>query len=361
MPAPDTEQGSAPTSSGKVARLVSTALTDTDNLPSPPEAGRIAEFDSAIARNAASFAQLAASMFYSRDRFLDDPRDRSVYESYIEPLTKAFEAAHGRITSSFYCERVIAAAVLTDRQELWYYHPSLNADQALIWDLLFESERINIEAERVLPKKSRDLQTIKGLIYAVYTKVLFRLDDDPTQAVDRAIVDLHMREVRHAREYYLRAAGRYAKFDYFLGMLAGVVVCLFLIIASAWIWMWLRFDHEIGNQMMSCLIAGSIGAIISVMSRMTFGELSLDYEADRRLLILFGGFRPVIGMVFGAVMWVLASSEVFAISAGSGPIQKRFFYTLIAFLAGFSERWAQDMLGRTADQISGHRGTQKRR
>jgi hypothetical protein len=62
-----------------------------------------------------------------------------------------------------------------------------------------------------------------------------------------------------------------------------------------------------------CLTAGAIGAVVSVLSRMTFGELALDYEAGRRLLTMLGAFRPVIGMVFGAAMWVLSESNVLAI------------------------------------------------
>jgi hypothetical protein len=52
-------------------------------------------------------------------------------------------------------------------------------------------------------------------------------------------------------------------------------------------------------------------------------------------------------------MLVLYHSGVLSL----GPIgdqtgtKQLFFYTLISFLAGFSERWAQDMLGRAADQI----------
>jgi hypothetical protein len=69
---------------------------------------------------------------------------------------------------------------------------------------------------------------------------------------------------------------------------------------------------------------------------------------------MLGAFRPVIGMALGAVMWVLTGSGVLVVPAD--PIQLRFFRVLAAFLAGFSERWAQDMLGHTANHIAGPRG-----
>jgi hypothetical protein len=54
-------------------------------------------------------------------------------------------------------------------------------------------------------------------------------------------------------------------------------------------------------------------------------------------------------MIFGAAMWALSASGVLAIGpSGEGRLP---FFFLIAFLAGFSERWAQDMLGRSADEI----------
>jgi hypothetical protein len=79
---------------------------------------------------------------------------------------------------------------------------------------------------------------------------------------------------------------------------------------------------------------------------------------------MFGAFRPMIGMAFGAVMLVLCGSGILPL----GPMsdvqnnmpKKLFFYTLISFFAGFSERWAQDMLGRAADQIGNRDETRKR-
>ena len=67
---------------------------------------------------------------------------------------------------------------------------------------------------------------------------------------------------------------------------------------------------------------------------------------------MLGAFRPVIGMVMGAAMWVLTASGVLTILP-SDPSKLTFFRILTAFLAGFSERWAQDMLGSTTRQIAG--------
>jgi hypothetical protein len=328
---------------------------DLDNLPSPEEAapaGRIIELDSAVKRRAASFTQLVTATFYRYEKFNPNPISRLVYESYIERLTDAFEEAHGHIVHSFYCQNVLAAVVLTDRQELWIIPPPVIPQIQGVADLLFECDRLNLEADRVLVGKWRreDLPGTKTLIYTVVTKLLSVVDEvaETKGRPAPGILELHAREVKYASDYYRRAAERHANFDYFLGMLIGSALCL-TVITIIWILLQFEIESTIGRTLISCLIAGAIGAVVSVMSRMTFGDLSLDCEAGRRLLTMLGGFRPFIGMIFGAAMWALSASGVLAIGpSGEGRLP---FFFLIAFLAGFSERWAQDMLGRSADEI----------
>jgi hypothetical protein len=319
----------------------------------PMAAGEIEpEFESAISRGAASFFQLAQTYFYAQEKFNRNPHAREIYQRYQARLAEAFEAAHGPITYLFYCRNRKAGAVLTGGPELWVIHPPFDEKRAEIADILLACDRLNIESDRVLsgPGRSQDLRTTKRLLYAIVVRLLAVLDTAIQPA--RRIMDLYRDELGNARDYYLRAAARHAKFDYFLGMLIGVVLCLAVIASSA------SFPtRHIPDPVafVGSLTAGAIGAVVSVLSRMTFGELALDHEAGRPILTMLGAFRPVIGMVFGAAMWVLSESNVL----GIGPTDQHkmlYFHILIAFLAGFSERWAQDMLGRASDQISGRDG-----
>jgi hypothetical protein len=136
--------------------------------PSPSELqpdGVIPEFEAAIKRHAADFGQLAAAILNSRKKFIPES-DRKVYEGYIAPLTQAFETAHGPIINSFYCDSVDAAAVLTDRQKFVLIEPSITSGIAPIAELLFECDRLNLEAERILagPERFKDLQSTKKLM-----------------------------------------------------------------------------------------------------------------------------------------------------------------------------------------------------
>jgi hypothetical protein len=328
-------------------------------LTCPPEefTDGIAEYEAAITRNSASFLQLGSAVLYSKQQFSCDPSERALYGRYVQRLTGPFEAEHGEITHSFYCERILAAAILTKRAELYTLSPTPEAEEVGVANILFECEHLNVEADRVLARTD-DLMTTKMLIYNVVTKLLSLLDKQTP--LPAAVLELHRKEAKHAQDYYDRAAARHAKFNYFLGMMLGAFLCAAIIAISALILNVSTFDFT-ANRLIGCLAAGvgAVGAVVSVMSRTTFGKLSLDYEAGRRMLIVLGVFRPAIGMVFGVALWVLSASNALGIGPKDETLMP-FFQILIAFLAGFSERWAQDMLGRAADQIGGSSVSAKR-
>lgn len=99
------------------------------------------------------------------------------------------------------------------------------------------------------------------------------------------------------------------------------------------------------------LPAGGVGAMVSVLQRMSSGKLVLDVDAGRDLIEAFGAVRPFIGGIFGiALMAVLLGGLVPAIEVpDDGELA---FFAAIGFLAGFNERWAQDMLKDSSNQLT---------
>jgi hypothetical protein len=327
----------------KPAALHSIGSIPTETVPKVVE-----EYEDAIRRNSASFLQLASAALYSREQRTPDPGERARNEEYFARLMGPFAAVHGHITHSFYCEHATAAVALTDRGEICRVFPRPEEISIGVADILLECERLDVEADRVL-RCTEDLKATKMVLYAVFTKLLSLLDGS-TPPSD-ALLDLHRREAGYARDYYQRAAARRAKLDYLLGMLIGAALCA-AVIAIAALGLSVFGLALKGRTLIGCLAAGAgaVGAVVSVMSRMTFDKLTLDYEAGHQILIRLGVFRPFVGMVFGVALWVLAESH-FVMIGPNNPDHVPFFEILIAFLAGFSERWAQDMLGRAADQI----------
>jgi hypothetical protein len=100
------------------------------------------------------------------------------------------------------------------------------------------------------------------------------------------------------------------------------------------------------------LLSGGLGAIVSVLQRMASGRLRLDYDAGRGMLIVLGAVRPLIGAVFGMVLFAAVDGGWLP-SLQVSQTHALAFYAVLGFLAGFNERFAQDMLVASAAQLGG--------
>jgi hypothetical protein len=99
------------------------------------------------------------------------------------------------------------------------------------------------------------------------------------------------------------------------------------------------------SRILITLGAGGLGALVSVMQRLTTGRLRLNYTAEHNSLRLLGAFRPLLGGILGLVVYVFITGDLLDISGPTeSPIKTLYFLAAIAFLAGFSERFAQDTL-----------------
>ena len=146
---------------------------------------------------------------------------------------------------------------------------------------------------------------------------------------------------------------RSSKMQYFLGMVVvGMLVwaplaALAFSVSTTWL-------QAAGLSFVPiCILTGGVGAIVSVMARMTTGALSIGHAAERRMLWLLGGFRVIIGTVLGSALCVLAQGGLVPIELPDDAGRVQAFYAGLAFLAGFGERWAQDMLGQAQRRLSG--------
>ena len=85
---------------------------------------------------------------------------------------------------------------------------------------------------------------------------------------------------------------------------------------------------------------------MSVVQRINSGRFDLEYDVGAPYAFFLGGLRPLIG---GA----LATAISFAFLGGllhlpvaqaETDVSRRLALVVVAFVAGFSERWAQDTL-----------------
>jgi hypothetical protein len=138
---------------------------------------------------------------------------------------------------------------------------------------------------------------------------------------------------------------------YVWGMVQGIIGFAALIgIVSAYLAATSRpsLHDASAQQLAATIVAGAVGALISVLLRMDERRTStfkIDAEIGRRAVRRLGLFRTTVGAILAtAVFCALKAGLVQQVKlpGGSSAI---YFYMVVAFLSGFSERWAQIVLG----------------
>ena len=328
------------------------------------------EFDAAIASKRATFSQVLEAHYYRTNA--DNEPARTAYEAYLPHLWQAFNAAYGTPLYFYTTTHTPAGAVLTDRGEFEIITPPLKArvSELTFWldeaRALVTSVRANVEG----PERFTALE----LIYSAVTGTLDTMDalTDPTDPLGRTTDEgkellsralaYQRRDYQRAADFYLRAARRAAVTNYIVGMAVGFVVVLLVGLAVGFgvpMAGRLLWGESIGGAARStieilvvCILLGGVGSVVSVMTRLTGQHLELDHDAGTWQLRLLGGFRPVIGAVFGIVLFFIVGSGLIPIEEPIAPTDVVLFYGSLAFLAGFSERFAQDMLVATTQRVT---------
>lgn len=162
-----------------------------------------------------------------------------------------------------------------------------------------------------------------------------------------AKIDLMRSEAERAEFLLGVAAQRNAQARYARGMLFGTAVMAVVSGLVAGILALLSVPAEYAIA----VPAGAVGALVSVLQRMTSGSMKLDFNAGKQMLVIFGALRPLIGGIFGMAVFVLLQGGL--LPAFEVPDAALAFYAAIGFLAGFNERFAQDMLAGSAKRLSG--------
>jgi len=340
----------------------------------------VPELTDALKRGCDSFPCVALAFFYARGQFNADEREREICRGYFPELLKNFEREHGKVRMSYFGQEAFAAAVLTENDEigLLYGPKELRATEPV--ELLFQCESLSYQSYYRLDDGDRRL--CQTMVFAVIREILRRLDT-PTGQVEgaqplellgsvRAGIETPASssevrqdagsspfaflrgELERAEAFLHRSARRRAQMIYLRSMLyGGLLLGLALsVLAAALTW---PFDvpGSILRALTLSLAAGGLGAVVSVLSRTTFGESQLNLptiESGVSNLRLLGGLRPVVGAIFGVALFVLIASTLLPVEPPSGS-DDTYVYVAVAFLAGFSERFAQDMFVRTGRAV----------
>lgn len=365
MPQPQTTARSP--GGGRLGRLPHPGLSirrapadqpETRSVPNAP----VAFAKSAILRfNDPGFADVAMAYLQANGQAVADDKQRSELREALPKMLAEFEATHGPIVRSHLTEGS-AAACLTDGDELIIAlgQRATSGPEELI-DLLRRCERVGYTAWHRL--HTYDRRSCQLQVWGVVEDALRLLDRTPAGVDASALGDSLARlsaRLDGAEDFMLRCAARRTQSRYLKGMLLGAVIVgavliavLLTIIAAG------EFTRPTGDLLLVAM-AGAVGAVFSVLARMTSGSLqtnlpTLDHEMKNTDLRLIAALRPVVGSVFALAVYVLVLAGMVPIADGEDATRTA-LVTGLAFLAGFSERLAQDVFIRSGQGLIGSMG-----
>src|SRR3954464_3042214 len=278
-----------------------------------------------------------------------------------------FEEEHGKIVDSYWCTDDASGVALTVKRRPLMFPDVVRLHWATDWttkdkpklmNILYRAEAITVRVHEVLRDTSQRLAMQS--LFTVFSHVLGFSETERAHN-DRAIAELEREtrvELKGIESYYQRAAGRSGQIVYAGGMLLGALPLLLLVLLAFVLRLADSNDAAVRTGLF-CFAAGGLGALISVMSRMTSNRVRVDWEFGKDTLRTLGALRPFVGGIFGLMTFFALKSGVVALDIANSS-KSAYFYILFAFAAGFSERLAQDMLLGPTVQAGAGRGRHAR-
>jgi hypothetical protein len=330
----------------------------------------------ALSTGSSAFQDLTLAFFFGREPIdgvaaplaisIDD---RKKLRENFHILVDNFEADHGSLVRSYFASHCMAAAALTSKDEIEVVLARDIPSSELI-QVIRRAQSLGYQSWHRLEKYDRKL--CQRMIFSVVLEVLRRLDRtresaNGTAHDSRSVKEMTPAELAYLRrnldeaeEFMLRCSSRRAQSQYIRGMLRlGSLFVVPAVLAAAVVGAVQGSYTGLLGQALLVWVAGAVGAVVSVMWRMTSGTFSINlptlgHESGDSQLNLMGAVRPLIGGVFALAVFVFAKSPLIPLdTADKGDT---FLFVGLGFLAGFSERFAQDMFVRSGQGLAGPGG-----
>lgn len=287
----------------------------------------------------------------------------SELEARFRRKLEEFRALEGELESVYWATRRPSAVALTTRGDASRLHRVTDwlVRERRVADLMHQSDTLAIKVSVVLRGPSRRIAM--QWLYAFQSHLLGFLERTQGRGGEKeiaAFVASREQELLQIEAYYARSGEKAARITYFWGMMFGVLCDGSLALALAlllWWRGWFGHGHELTMEtFFICYVAGGLGAIISVLMRMGSDKFRVDYEIGQTTIIRLGSFRPFIGAVFGIAVYFLIRSDIPRVTLPTNPGKQFFFFAIVAFLAGFNERWTNVLFGQAERTIAASLG-----
>ena len=297
----------------------------------------------------------------------DMSNDTGAREAFEEKLD-AFEAQTGEVIDAYWCRTDASAVALTrveperrsgvrrllrrnqpTQYRLFRLSDWVTGEAGQIPDLLHECDVLAIKAAHGLDGTPQAV--VMRWLLAVEAHTLGFIERHrnrpPGRLETTEFVARQTAKLRKIEDYYHWAGERRGRLFYMEGMLfLGVVLLLLAGAASAGVFELfgvLDLESNAVREFYACAAAGAAGALVSVLMRMAGrrGGFTIDHELGRWGVTILGGYRPLLGSISGIVVYFLVQTPLVPVESGAQTLP---FHVVIAFLAGFSERWTQVVL-----------------
>jgi hypothetical protein len=316
------------------------------------------------AAESVSFPELVWAHYLHVEELHKNGTLHSPAEADYRKKLELFVAEHGPILNAYWCTSEASGVALTEQPGtrvggfLWRRHSNIRLHSATDWvtrrapDVghgLHTCESLAIRVTEVLSGTSERIAMQWILSVAGYLLgVVDQGNGKPAPAVATRAVKRAKSELAQVETYYDRAGEKTGRLIYFWGMMLGLATLA--VIGGAVYALLRKLDVQQADmqQFFICYTMGAVGALVSVMARMSSGgNFTIDYEVGRPALRRIGSFRPMIGAIFAIVLYFSLRGGLIQIHAGDGE-PTAFFYGALAFAAGFSERRTQILTGGAA-------------
>jgi hypothetical protein len=316
-----------------------------------------------------SFSELVRAHF-EWDASANGERADEVRERF-RGLLEEFQHAAGQIVDAYWCRKEASAVALTRRERetrgrlrrrrkleyrLHRVSDWVTGGTHELADLLHDCDILAIKAANGLDGVPRAV--VMQWLLLVESHLLGFIerhrDRDPDPRELKQFAASERAELRRIEDYYWRHGEKRARLQYMEGMLGIGVLILFInaMITAAVLAVFGVldvYDADVRNFYASAA-AGGVGAIVSVLMRMSGrGTFVIDHELGYWQILLVGAYRPLVGSVSGIAVYFIVQTSIVPIDSDALTFP---FFVVVAFLAGFSERWTRMILSGAMRTVS---------
>jgi hypothetical protein len=192
-----------------------------------------------------------------------------------------------------------------------------------------------------LSQSTFEVGTVANRLFRVAADALSTVDSPQPVAPPKEVIDQLHKELVDASDYYALRVGRDAQGKYLAGLGAGTLVVAAAIVIVALAASGRAFVGLTTDGLLCGATGGALGAGLSVLTRITKGQMKIDHHSGTNQIVTFGAVRPFIGAILGVAAYAFTGAGLLSLQS---PKAGGTLWLALGFAAGFSERLAQDML-----------------